>query len=258
MWVYDLDSLRLIAVNDAAIAHYGYSRAKFLSMTIRDLRPGDELPALEENLRPGSHGFERSGGWRHRKRDGTTHRRRDRLPRADLRRPPCRVVLATDVTARRSAENAQRAQLVVAQRLVDSTTIDEAGPKLLDALGSTMGWDAATIWRVDARPRRCASTRSGRCRPPDPGLDRRARAQPALGDVRARRRLGGPGLAERRARLRGERTPRRGVSGRRGPEARFPASRGRDPDRRQQWRARGARVLQPQPPPDRRRIACAR
>ena len=149
MWVYDLDSLRLIAVNDAAIAHYGYSRAKFLSMTIRDLRPGDELPSLEENLRSGSHGFERSGGWRHRKKDGSiidveivSHE----LTFAGRR---ARVVLATDVTARRSAENAQRAQLVVAQRLVDSTTIDEAGPKLLDALGSTMGWDAATIWRVD-------------------------------------------------------------------------------------------------------------
>ena len=149
MWVYDLDSLRLIAVNDAAIAHYGYSRAKFLSMTIRDLRPGDELPSLEDNLRAGSHGFERSGGWRHRKKDGTiidveivSHE----LTFAGRR---ARVVLATDVTARRSAENAQRAQLVVAQRLVDSTTIDEAGPKLLDALGSTMGWDAATIWRVD-------------------------------------------------------------------------------------------------------------
>jgi len=149
MWVYDLDSLRLIAVNAAAIAHYGYSRAKFLSMTIRDLRPGDELPSLEENLRSGSHGFERSGGWRHRKKDGSiidveivSHE----LTFAGRR---ARVVLATDVTARRSAENAQRAQLVVAQRLVDSTTIDEAGPKLLDALGSTMGWDAATIWRVD-------------------------------------------------------------------------------------------------------------
>ncbi|MGZ4327772.1 MAG: sensor domain-containing protein [Solirubrobacteraceae bacterium] len=149
MWVYDLDSLRLIAVNDAAIAHYGYSRAKFLSMTIRDLRPGDELPALEENLSSGSHGFERSAGWRHRRHDGTiidveivSHE----LTFAGRR---ARVVLATDVTARRTAENAQRAQLVVAQRLVDSTTIDEAGPKLLDALGSTMGWDAATIWRVD-------------------------------------------------------------------------------------------------------------
>jgi diguanylate cyclase (GGDEF)-like protein/PAS domain S-box-containing protein len=149
MWVYDPDSLRLIAVNDAAIAHYGYSRAKFLSMTIRDLRPGDEISALEENLRIGSQGFERSGGWRHRKKDGTiidveivSHE----LTFAGRR---ARVVLAADVTARRSAENAQHAKLVVAQRLVDSTTIDEAGPKLLDALGSTMGWDAATIWRVN-------------------------------------------------------------------------------------------------------------
>jgi diguanylate cyclase (GGDEF)-like protein/PAS domain S-box-containing protein len=149
MWVYDLDMLTLIAVNDAAIAHYGYSRAEFLAMTIKDLRPSEEHPALDRNLNAGGGGFERSSGWRHRRRDGSiidveivSHE----LTFAGRR---ARVVLATDVTARRSSENAQRAQLVVAQRLVDSSTIEEAGPKLLDALGSTMPWDAAVIWRLD-------------------------------------------------------------------------------------------------------------
>ena len=255
MWVYDLDSLRLIAVNDAAIAHYGYSRAKFLSMTIRDLRPGDELPSLEENLSAGSHGFERSGGWRHRKKDGTiidveivSHELTFAGRRAGL-------VLATDVTARRSAENAQRAQLVVAQRLVDSTTIDEAGPKLLDALGSTMGWDAATIWRVDGASEVLRFDTFWSVPTADPGLTAELEHSLRSATFRTRRRLGGPGLADRRAGLRGERPSRRGVSGRRGPEARFASPRGGDPDRRQQWRARGARVLQPHPPPDRRRLA---
>lgn len=118
-------------------------------MTIRDLRPSEELPALERNLSTGSHGFERSDGWRHRKRDGTIIDVEVVSHELTFAGSRARVVLASDVTARRSAENAQRAQLVVAQRLVDSTTIEEAGPKLLDALGSTMAWDAATIWRVD-------------------------------------------------------------------------------------------------------------
>jgi diguanylate cyclase (GGDEF)-like protein/PAS domain S-box-containing protein len=149
MWVYDLDTLALIAVNDAAIAHYGYSRAEFLSMTIKDLRSSNELAALDRNLSAGGVGFERSTGWRHRKRDGSIIDVEIVSHELTFAGRHARVVLATDVTARRSSENAQRAQLVVAQRLVDSTTIEEAGPKLLDALGSTMTWDAAAIWRLD-------------------------------------------------------------------------------------------------------------
>lgn len=30
MWAYDVDTLRFIDVNDAAIRHYGYSREEFL------------------------------------------------------------------------------------------------------------------------------------------------------------------------------------------------------------------------------------
>jgi diguanylate cyclase (GGDEF)-like protein/PAS domain S-box-containing protein len=39
MWVFDRETLRFLAVNDAAIARYGYSREQFLSMTVPDLRP---------------------------------------------------------------------------------------------------------------------------------------------------------------------------------------------------------------------------
>src|SRR5512143_2917124 len=46
MWVYDLETLAFLAVNDAAIRHYGYSRAGFLSMRITDIRPDEELPKL--------------------------------------------------------------------------------------------------------------------------------------------------------------------------------------------------------------------
>ena len=38
MWVYDRKTLSLLAVNDAAIQHYGYSRDEFLSITIKDIR----------------------------------------------------------------------------------------------------------------------------------------------------------------------------------------------------------------------------
>ncbi|MGH9338174.1 MAG: PAS domain-containing protein [Acidobacteriota bacterium] len=40
---------RLLA-NNAAVSQYGYSREEFLSMTIKDIRPEEDVPALEEIL----------------------------------------------------------------------------------------------------------------------------------------------------------------------------------------------------------------
>src|SRR6185503_16532060 len=45
MWVYDLKTLAFLAVNDAAVLHYGYSRECFLSMTVDAIHPHDDVPA---------------------------------------------------------------------------------------------------------------------------------------------------------------------------------------------------------------------
>jgi diguanylate cyclase (GGDEF)-like protein/PAS domain S-box-containing protein len=107
MWVYDYDSLRFTDVNDAAVRHYGYTRQEFLRMSIRDIRPAEELPAMEEALRNAE---PRRGPvhFRHRKKDGT-------LIDAEItsfefvsggRRS--RLVIAQDVTTRMRAEDELR------------------------------------------------------------------------------------------------------------------------------------------------------
>lgn len=50
MWVYDTGDLRFLAVNRAAVHHYGYSEDEFLSMTIEDIRPKEEIAALRDIL----------------------------------------------------------------------------------------------------------------------------------------------------------------------------------------------------------------
>lgn len=50
MWVYDVHSLQILDVNEAAMQRYGYSRQEFLAMTIRDLRPEEDVPKLLELL----------------------------------------------------------------------------------------------------------------------------------------------------------------------------------------------------------------
>ncbi len=51
MWVFDRNTLRFLAVNQAAIDHYGYSRDQFLRMTVLDIRPSEERSKFAEFVR---------------------------------------------------------------------------------------------------------------------------------------------------------------------------------------------------------------
>jgi diguanylate cyclase (GGDEF)-like protein/PAS domain S-box-containing protein len=109
MWVYGEETLRFLAVNDAAVDRYRYSRDEFLAMTIKDIRPPEDVPALLENVAKNGDGIDRAGTWRHRTKDGsildveiTSHA----LVFAGSR---ARLVLANDVTERKRAEEAVRA-----------------------------------------------------------------------------------------------------------------------------------------------------
>jgi two-component system, cell cycle sensor histidine kinase and response regulator CckA len=68
-WMYDAETLRFLDVNEATLREYGYSREEFLSMTIKDIRPPEDVPALLEaerqvELHP------KFGIWRLRKKSG--------------------------------------------------------------------------------------------------------------------------------------------------------------------------------------------
>jgi PAS domain S-box-containing protein len=72
MWLYDVDTRKFLEVNDATVRNYGYSRKEFLSMTINDIRPQDDLPAFEKHLnkRAKKDGLNDAGIWRHKKKNG--------------------------------------------------------------------------------------------------------------------------------------------------------------------------------------------
>lgn len=98
MWVYERDSLRFLAVNDAAVRAYGYSRDEFLRMTLLDIRPPNEHARLLDNVRRQGPGLEAAGVWTHRLKDGRL--REVRIDSHDLffDGRPARLVLAGDVT----------------------------------------------------------------------------------------------------------------------------------------------------------------
>jgi PAS domain S-box-containing protein len=70
MWVYDVRTLQILDVNESAMNSYGYSRPEFLALTIKDLRPEEDLPKFLELL-PETPNSDRTGPWRHKLKDGS-------------------------------------------------------------------------------------------------------------------------------------------------------------------------------------------
>src|SRR5207237_4694170 len=105
--------------NGAGIDKYGYTRDELLKMTIKDVRPPEDLPSLAESPSKIQPNLEYTGTWRHRKKDGsiidveiTSHQ----LPFAGR---PARLVLAHDITERKIIE----AQLLRTQRMESIGTL---------------------------------------------------------------------------------------------------------------------------------------
>jgi PAS domain S-box-containing protein len=125
MWVYDLETLAFLAVNESAVGHYGYSRADFLSMTIKDINPVEDTSALCAAVDGGSEGGAEAGIWRHLKKNGaiiqveiTSH-----LLVFDGRE--AEIILAHDVTERRRVEAERRALAEILQGVVATASMDE-------------------------------------------------------------------------------------------------------------------------------------
>jgi PAS domain S-box-containing protein len=70
IFTYDHDSLAFLAVNEAAVQHYGYSRKEFLNMTLRDIALVEEIPAFLAKLSQWTPAAAYAGVWRHRTRAG--------------------------------------------------------------------------------------------------------------------------------------------------------------------------------------------
>lgn len=121
MWVYDLTTLRFLAVNDAAVRHYGYSRAEFLEMTIKDIRPPEDIQLLENYLANDSNEVSNAGEWRHRKKDGTVINVDITSSRLTFGGRPAEFVLVHDITERQKAEIALRISEDRYRDLVDNS-----------------------------------------------------------------------------------------------------------------------------------------
>jgi PAS domain S-box-containing protein len=105
-WIYDQDTLQFLEVNEAAVCLYGYSQEEFRNMTIRDIRPQEDIPRLLENVAGiGVAGDTyRDGNWRHLKKSGEVIDVELTAHAIEYERRRARMVIINDITERKKAE----------------------------------------------------------------------------------------------------------------------------------------------------------
>jgi PAS domain S-box-containing protein len=141
MWVYEVESLAFLAVNESAILHYGYSKNEFLAMTILDIRPLEDIPRLKAAL-PNDTAtppikVHQSGTWRHRKKDGTLIEMQVYSEPVLFEGRPARLVLLNDVTElKRSTVQLHLLETCISRlndivMITDSEPLDEPGPRIV-------------------------------------------------------------------------------------------------------------------------------
>lgn len=107
-WVYDRETLRFLAVNQATVEKYGYSKDELLAMTIKDIRPPEDVPRLLESVSTLRDGIEKFGVWQHRRRDGSKIDAEITSYAMSFAGRAAEVVVAVDVTQRKRDEAEKR------------------------------------------------------------------------------------------------------------------------------------------------------
>ena len=147
MWIYDLETLAFLEVNSAAVLHYGYTKEEFLSMTLKDIRPQEDIDALMKDVELTRRTYNPAGEWRHLKKNGELMHVEIISHSIKYKDRQARHVMITDITERKRAEEALSASEVRYRRLfeaardgiliLDAETgmVVDVNPFLIDMLG---------------------------------------------------------------------------------------------------------------------------
>jgi PAS domain S-box-containing protein len=148
MWVFDLETLAFLAVNRAAIAHYGYSQAEFLSMGICDILPSEDIDALQQTLSRNAPDYNQVGFWRHRKKDGSLIDVEVVAHTLLFAGRKANLVLVNDITLSKQAQQKIREQAALLDVATDAIFVRDMEHHILfwnKSAERLYGWQAAEI-----------------------------------------------------------------------------------------------------------------
>jgi PAS domain S-box-containing protein len=136
MWIYDIETLRFLEINAAVIDQYGYTREEFLSMTLRDIRPLEDVPLLELDVAQTGKELNSAGEWRHNKKNGELIHVEIISHAVIHNNRPARHVLIRDITQHKRAEMIQTMQYNIANAVINSKELDQLFNSIKDELNN--------------------------------------------------------------------------------------------------------------------------
>lgn len=155
MIVFDVETLEILAANDRAVTHYGFTRQQFLRMTVGHLIPEPMTGGATEALERMALDRERPVETLHRKRDGTVVAVEVASHRIRFAGRPAALAMCVDITLRKQveAENRRRTEVLealyaTAREHAESLSLREVARSVVDAARNRFG--SSAVWL--ARP----------------------------------------------------------------------------------------------------------
>ena len=131
MWVIDESTLAFLMVNQFAVDHYGYSREEFSRMTLRDIRPKEDIAELDRTISSAPN-RRRVGEWRHKKKDGTIINVIVNTTPMMYGNIPARIAIIQDITERKLVEKSLRVTSSVFDISQEAIAITDADNNFID------------------------------------------------------------------------------------------------------------------------------
>ena len=119
MWIYDVETLSFLEINEAAQKHYGYSQEEFLTMSLRDIHPESEINKLNLDIETTDPQINQTGDWIHKKKNGKLILVEVASYAIIFNRHNARYVLINDITERKNTE-----EKLISERKMLRTMID--------------------------------------------------------------------------------------------------------------------------------------
>ncbi|WP_184548457.1 PAS domain S-box protein [Mucilaginibacter sp. FT3.2] len=127
-WIVDMETLRIVKVNNTAVANYGYTEEEFLLMTINDFRLPEEAGKVKvyfrenEKFQPGNTAVNSTGIWKHKSKSGEIIYADINWFDVTYNNRACAIAVAADVTQKlQYQEDAKRREQFLSS-LIDSQT----------------------------------------------------------------------------------------------------------------------------------------
>jgi PAS domain S-box-containing protein len=145
-WLFDVETLRFLEVNDSAVRNYGYSREEFLQMSIKDIRPPGDVAAVVREVGIVALGPRSFGLWKHKKKDGTLIDVEVTGHTFPLEGRVARLIVAQDITERRAAEAQARLLHTITRAAGEAGDLGETLEAVLRLVCEATGIPLANAW----------------------------------------------------------------------------------------------------------------